>query len=219
MANHAFMTCQISDLLIREWDDPSYLRFLEADGELVISICENSEDSLEHHSAVLAHAIQNCAFGNVDQDSLRRVNPLEIDIPTFHGTWFDCEKGLLVNKGMVTTKAGVSTVDPYFVDIIDYSSRSSTAPNLWEPGGFAYAFCDPPYGLRTQRHETQRLYSEITSFLIPNHSVKIYNWHQKELLEAVPQFGAGTEWWGVFAFTIFLPFSCRMFGVVASSTD
>jgi len=213
------MSCKKSNLLIREWDDPSYLRFLEADGEVAISICENGEDVLKHHSTVLAHAIQNCAIGNVDQDGLQQVYPLEIDIPTFHGSWFDCEKGLLINKGMVTTKTGVSTIDPYFIDITDYSSRSSNAPDLWQLGGFAFAFCDPPYGLRTQRHETQKLYTEITSQLVPKHDVKIYNWHRKELLEAVPQLGAGTEWWGVFAFTIFVPSSGCIFGLVASSTD
>ncbi|SFK53452.1 hypothetical protein [Shimia haliotis] len=184
-----------------------------------IAIGENGQDTIDHHTAVLAHAIRNYCVGDVDHDRLQKLDPFEVDIQTFHGPWFDCEKGLLVNKGRVTTKAGISTVDPYFVDIADYSFRSSNGPELWQPGGFAYAFCDPPYGLRTERSVTQNLYIAITSQLIPNQDVKIYNWHRKELLEAVPQLRDGTEWWGVFALTIFVPTSCRLFGLIASSTD
>lgn len=207
------------NLSIREWDDPSYQHFVQADGEVGIAIGENGEDTLGHHAAVLAHAIRSYCVGDVDHDRLQKVDPFEIDIQTFHGSWFDCEKGLLVHNGVVTTKAGVSAVSPYFVDITDYSSMSSNVPELWHPGGFAYAFCHPPYRLRNKRSETQKLYSSITSQLVPNQDVKIYNWHRKELLEAAPQVGAGTEWWGVFAFTIFDPTTFRIFGLIASSTD
>ncbi|WP_299150696.1 hypothetical protein [uncultured Tateyamaria sp.] len=206
-------------LSIRGWDNPSYQRFVQADGEVGIALGENSEDTISHHAAVLAYAIRSYGIGDVDQERLRIVDPFEVDIQTFHGSWFDCDKGQLISKGVVTTKAGFSTVDPYFVDIVDYSSRSSNVPNLWHPGGFAYAFCDPPYGLRIERSETQKLYTAITSQLIPDKDVKIYNWHCKKLLEAVPELGSGTEWWGVFAFTIFVPKSGRIFGIVASTTD
>lgn len=213
------MSCDNRNFSIRDWDDPSYQRFVQAGGEVGIAIGENGEDTISHHAAVLAHAIRSYCIGDVDQERLQITTPFEIDIQTFHGSWFDCDKGLLVHKGLVTTKAGFSITDPYFVDIKDCSSRSSHIPELWQSGGFAFAFCDPPYSLETEWLETQRLYTAITSRLISEKDVKIYNWHRESLLEAVPGLDAGTEWWGVFAFTIFVPQSRRIFGMVASATD
>lgn len=204
---------------IREWDDPSYQRFLLADGEIGISIGTNAENTLDGHAAVLGHAIRSYCIGELDHHRLLSVNPFRIDCRTFHGPWFDCEKGLLIHKGMVTTKQGVSTADPNFVDVQDYASKSSELPNLWHPGGFAYAFCDPPYSLRIERLEVQKLYTAITSQVAPRNDATIYNWHQKEILEVAPQLQSGTEWWGVFAFTTFVPASSCIYGMVAAASD
>lgn len=213
------MCLRVSEISIREWDHPSYKRFLQADGEVGIAIGEDGRDTIGLHAEVLAHAIQSYCKQTVHSERLKDIDPLEIDAETFHGTWFDGNNGLLVHKGTVTTKDDRNVFDPYFVDVADYKSLSSGLPELWQPGGFAYAFCNPPYGLRITRSETQELYTSITSELLSGQDVRIYNWHQRELIDAVPELAIGTEWWGVFAFTIFIPASSRIFGIVASTSD
>lgn len=170
------------------WRNEHYSRYLSAGGVVEISVCEASEDTLECHAAVLAHAI-----GDTDPSRLSRIAPVEIDELTFHGPWFDYKKQLLVASGDV--------------------------PDIWDLGGFAFAFCRPPYGLRMTREQIQTTYLSLISNIAPRKQVKILSWQRESILQAAPWLKIGAEWWGVFAFSTYVKSTARSYGVVAATTD
>jgi hypothetical protein len=196
------------------WDLKEYRQFLSADGEVEIAVCENTEDRPEAHHAALAAAI-----GEVAPEALAILSPQEIDETAFHGDWYDLADGQLVHDGSVNVM-GVDQQRPKFRDIpTKIRHGSSQVPALWKPGGFAYAFSNPPYGLRLAPGEIQDLYRAVVALLAPVGRVRCLSWHSPELLKIAPQLTPGTEWWGVFALTTYNRVSRQVFGIAASATD
>jgi hypothetical protein len=90
--------------------------------------------------------------------------------------------------------------------------------------GYAYAFCDPPYGLsdmqvprRLETSEVSDLFESINRELlggITSQSI-IYQWP----VDWSNYFDAGQEWWGSFLWTFANPGFGRLIVLAASSTD
>ena len=88
-----------------------------------------------------------------------------------------------------------------------------------EPGGFAFAFCDPPYPLSMGPSETQACYLEITSEIAPPGACRILSWQQEEILPAARWLELGSDWWGDCVFSIYNRKTGQLFGIAASTTD
>ena len=92
---------------------------------------------------------------------------------------------------------------------------------LWSGGQFAYAFANPPYSLRVDAGRTQELFDAVCDLVLPTgNTCVIRDWSGEELLALCPDyFEPGTEWWGVFLFTIHLVKERRLTVIMASQTD
>jgi hypothetical protein len=196
------------------WESTEYRQFLSAHGQVQISVCNNTEDRVEAHCIALAVAI-----GDIKPEALAALSPTEIDEATFHGDWYDLAVGQLVHNGTVNVD-GITHQMPQFRDIPPkVRSSSGHIPPLWTPGGFAYAFANPPYGLNLSPSEIQILYAGIIARMAPRGKTRCLSWHSEEILTIAPQLDLGTEWWGVFAMTIYNRATQQVFGIAASTTD
>jgi len=84
--------------------------------------------------------------------------------------------------------------------------------------GYAYAFSDPPYGLRCESNEKIiGLFNELNELLFNNFRDKlyIYSWSR----DWSRYFDAGKEWWGTDLWTVHVPDKKYIVGIGASSTD
>ena len=99
---------------------------------------------------------------------------------------------------------------------------SGAAPGI-DPGSggqFAYAFSNPPYGLRARGSEVQALFEEIRDFILPpDERSEILDWTSPRLPEVSAYFSMGIDWWGVFLFTIHVPATGRLTAIAGSTTD
>ena len=93
-----------------------------------------------------------------------------------------------------------------------------------EMTGYAYAFFDPPYNLYDhgpargyRAAQAADLFCALTDSLFGGFpdSLVIYEWSA----DCSNYFDDGREWWGTFFWTVEVPGSGRLVGVVASSTD
>lgn len=171
-------------------------------------------DDNEDHARALADLLQ------VEECGIASVRPVEIDETTFHGDWYDARRRKLVWNG----RAG-GRDRPDLVKLDASGPRSATGPGLWEPGGHAFAFVNPPYGLRANGRQIQEAYDDVCRRILPQGRHRILNWHCRALLAAAPDLDCGTEWWGVYAFTIYAEPPAhagqppQIAAVVAATTD
>ncbi|HEX6565378.1 MAG TPA: hypothetical protein VF020_13895 [Chthoniobacterales bacterium] len=94
-------------------------------------------------------------------------------------------------------------------------------PELWAGGQFAYAFSDPPYGLWATPGEVQAIFREILGLILPrDRQVDIRDWGSPGLLDVCPAyFQPGTEWWGVFLFSLHDTQAGNLTVIAGASTD
>jgi len=194
--------------------EKAYRKYMRAGGVFEISVCNDAADELKCHKAVLLHVL--C---KVDPKKFEQVVPFEIDEPTFHGEIFDYETGNLFYPGTLWF-GGKKRVNPIYKDVKWLPKGYSVGfPEVFSQGGFANAFCDPPYPLRLSHPEKQTLYEAITSAMAPRNNTRILNWHQDALVKACPELRCGEEWWGVYAFTTYDKLTSQVFAAVAATTD
>lgn len=188
-------------------------QYQDLGGALTIKLFEDASADRQDHARALAAAI-----GTTDADDLARLAPHEIDEATFHGAWFDTAAQRLVQRGVWEDQNGRRQQDPWFSDH-NWVSGSNTLPALWDPGNFAFAFCHPPNGLGADSREIERLYLDVCAILLPAGPKQILNWHGPDLVRIAPDLEEGTEWWGVFAFTIHCAEQNRIAAIAGAATD
>ncbi|HHO54838.1 MAG TPA: hypothetical protein ENK21_00455 [Trueperaceae bacterium] len=83
--------------------------------------------------------------------------------------------------------------------------------------GYAYAFFEPPYGIRGSAKEKEALFHRLERQFFGKFDVKAQIWNWSD--ECSNYFEEGNEWWGAYFYTYSLRDSDTILGVVASATD
>lgn len=201
-----------------EWQNKHYDFYRSSGGVISISVCHAAEDTQDCHVATLAAAINAKDTSRVSR-KVANVVPVEIDEETFHGSYFDYQRQLLLHNGTVDVGRGRSLTNPFYKDIGSCLGGSSHLPDLWTFGEFAYAFCQPAYGLKMKPFKIHEAYLAITSDIVPRTQCRILSWQKEEILNADPWLEAGQRWWGVFVFSVYNNNTGQLFGIAASDTD
>ena len=160
------------------------------------------------------------ALPGANPDALKEIGPWEIDDARLYGRWF--EDGSLLKIGCKNESGEL--INPRLRDLGDQLllavPSGGPIPHPGSGGEFAYAFSDPPYGLRARAQEVQDLFDEIRDFIMPPGTAhRILDWTSADLPKVHSYFEAGMEWWGVFLFTIYAPACRRLTVILGSATD
>jgi hypothetical protein len=164
----------------------------------------------------------SASIPELNRDRLRAISCRSVDDETFFGEWYDADKKVLIKRGAWRTDDGRSLTNPLLTDLegLRIVGGGVETPRLGAGGQFAYAFSNPPYGLRATPREVQRVFDEVRHYLLPpNTAHEILDWSDPRLADAAEYFEAGMEWWGVFLFVVFVPDYRRLVVVAASTTD
>jgi hypothetical protein len=172
----------------------AFKRFAGMGGAVDFVVFEEADGSEADCLAAIPAALQPRTTLHIE--TLRQLGCRRIDERTFFGNRYDANSGRL--------------------DWADRGNRQLPVPG--SGGQFAYAFCDPPYGLNAKAHVVQAVFDDIKSFLLPPGS-QILDWSHPALPGVSDYFDAGAEWWGMFLFTIHAPELRRLSVIAASTTD
>ena len=166
--------------------------------------------------------------GAVDLAQLGRLTPRVLTRDAFLGEWADPRTGDLVRAGSCTMSDGRRLENPTYrqLDVLERAgvmqqSGASSGAGLWAGGEFAYAFAHPPYSLPAGACRVLAVFEALRDFLLPpGASPVILDWATDEVVALCPDyFEPGTEWWGVFVFTIYVPEQRTLTVILGSATD
>ena len=203
---------------MRQIETPaSFARFREIGGVLEFAVFDDANGDPEEVISAICEALPGAK-----PDALRKIGSWEIDDARFYGRWYEEATGSLLKIGCKCDSGEL--ISPRLRDLGDQLllavSGGAPIPHPGSGGEFAYAFSDPPYGLRARAREVQDLFDEIRHFIMPRGIAhRILDWTSAELPNVHPYFKAGMEWWGVFLFTIHVPDCRRLTVVLGSATD
>lgn len=185
---------------------PSVARYHQIGGVFEFHVFRDVAGDEASLLAAITHVLPG-----TDVPRLRALGWRVIDDAAFFGSWADpLTRRLTPQRTIITTpeQGGRITAIGWG------SSEAGTG------GDFALAFQEPPMGLMARQYEVQRLFSDVTQFVLPIGSTsEIGDWASPQLPEVHPYFIAGMEWWGVYLFTIYLPETRQLTVILASTTD
>jgi hypothetical protein len=133
---------------------------------------------------------------------------------------------MTIDRGKISSLVGARvSLEEFLGPRYDVTQGRLSIPNISTiPGGYAYAFSDPPYTLydwrrshRISEVEATELFHEINRELpggISSDSI-VFQWPD----DWSNFFDAGKEWWGSFLWTVANPGSPRICAIAASTTD
>ena len=189
--------------------------------------CPDVDSSLRKAIGVTIEDIMG--QGSVMRDRLEALTWRPLTRQAFLGPWADAETGVLRMCGDYTTSRGRKLVDPSYEELEALRLAGHTIasggvgiPDLWEGGQFAFAFSDPPYGLYGGTPgEVQSVFTDMLNLILPrDRLLDIRDWGSPDLPDMCPDyFLPGTEWWGVFLFTIHDRRHGTVTVIAGSSTD
>lgn len=137
------------------------------------------------------------------REALANVQDRKITREQFLGDWCDPNDSMLVLRGSGKLETLGEMENPRYDAIGDHPvvSWGNGIPEFEDPGQYAYAFAQPPYGLKAKRSRIAQLFRISTEELIPPRmAVSIYDWSEGDLVKIHPTYARGMEWWGVFLF-------------------
>jgi hypothetical protein len=199
---------------------PAFKRYEKMMGALDFAVFDDATGTEEEILTAIPQALHQAR--TLDAEILRSVGFRRIRERRFFGDWYDFEGGMLLRIGDYKTADGAELKDPVLkkLDQVKIVSGASPCPEAGAGGQFAYAFSNPPYGLKGRPSEVQAIFEEIRDFILPPmHQGEIWDWGSPQLPEASDYFAAGMEWWGVFLFTIHIPAIQRLTIVSGSTAD
>ncbi len=196
------------------------LNFYNKNGGVIdfISLeCEPVDDpsyALYEHAVQLAlQAIGQRTDRPIDAD-YTRMKGHKINIKDFVGSQFSFERNALIVKGKTE-----SHLNDYFV-----AGDAETASNVvlvshgeFIADGYAAAFADPPYPMKLDAIDLNKLFLQINEMLFGglSASLEIFDWSGTWSR----YFEAGAEWWGAYLWTVFNKDSHQLVTIGASTTD
>ena len=141
----------------------------------------------------------------------------------FLGWGYDHRNHCLALRGASSPYLNDYFIFPYeeteanIVQCADLASEWDPDCEREEAKGYAYAFSQPPYGLRLDSRETNLLFSALNQELFGEFGpeLRLHAWDT----HWCRYFEAGREWWGEFLWTIHRPATNYITIIAGSSTD
>jgi hypothetical protein len=204
---------------------PSFKRFHKAGGVVRFAIFDGSEGAEDELVAAMKAALPRGS--TFDEGKLRALPRRVLKERAFFGDWCDPVDRSLIRIGNWHTHDGQHLHNPKLKSLIgkghgrgEGMSGAARGVVAGEGGQFAYAFSNPPYGLRARPTEVQELFDDITAFVVPaDQQSTILDWTSTRLPEVSDFFASGMDWWGAFLFTIHVPATGRLTAIAASTSD
>ena len=210
---------------------PAVLEFQKVGGVLDFVFFTGADGSEATAREGVRQAIGRLRFGTPDGIGRDRVQALgwrPLTRDAFLGEWVDPASGALRHVGTWTLSNGRTLVDPSYSKLdalrragVTVWAGGVAVPELWEGGQFGYAFSQPPYSLRAGPGRVQELFDAVRDLVLPpGAACVIRDWGGPEVVALCPgYFEPGTEWWGVFLWTVQVPGDGTLAVVLGSSTD
>ena len=198
---------------------PQFRLFEKKGGVLEFAVFEDCDGGDEEIFEGIVSAIPSRY--EIESEVLRGQGYRKISERKFFGDWYDFERGDLLKKGHHTTVRGGTMIDPPLrkLDKVRFESGGASLPDIGGSGQFAYAFSHPPYGLSGYPSEIQTVFEQIRDYILPPEEMSIiYDWSNPQLPKVSKFFEAGSEWWGMFLFSIYVP-EMRKLTIIAGSTS
>ncbi len=199
---------------------PAFKRYQKMLGVLDFAAFEDASATTEDVLSAISQLFSGAR--RFDVERLRELGCRRIRERLFFGEWYDLQSGKLLKLGNYTTADGSELQNPTLkkLDGVKIMSGAAPCPDAGAGGQFAYAFSNPPYGMRGRPTEIQSVFEEVRDFILPPmHRAEICDWSSPKLPEVSAYFAAGMEWWGVFLFSIYIPAVQRLTIVAASTSD
>ncbi len=199
---------------------PAFKRFEKMLGVLDFAVFDEAGGTEEEILSAIPQALGHAH--SFDADRLRLLGCKRMHQRAFFGDWYDLDSGSLVKVGGYRTADGSELHNPKLkkLDGVKIMSGASPCPEAGAGGQFAYAFANPPYGLKGRPSEVQSVFTEVRDFILPpTHRSEICDWSSPQLPEVSDYFAAGMEWWGAFLFSIHIPAIERLTVIAGSTTD
>jgi hypothetical protein len=199
---------------------PAFKRYRKMRGALDFAVFEDAGSTEEDVLSAMLQVFSDAR--DFDAERLRTLGCRRLRERPFFGEWYDLESGMLLKLGDYTTADGTELHNPKLkkLDRVNIMSGGAPVPEAGAGGEFAYAFSNPPYGLRGPPSEVQSVFEEIRDFILPpTHTGEICDWTSPKLPEVSDYFEAGMEWWGVFLFSIYIPTQQKLTIIAGSTSD
>lgn len=200
---------------------PAFREFEQTGGVLEFAVFEDAQGTEDELISAIASTLNPIA--PVNTEALRSIGSRHITRQQFFGDWYDLDSASLIRVGdwKIEGERKLRT-NPRFADIGQKKiiSGGGSIPEAGTGGQFAFAFTEPPYGLRASYGEIQILFDQIREFLMPPGSqIDILDWSSDRLPDVCTYFADGMEWWGVFLFSLYVPALKRLTIIAGSTTD
>jgi hypothetical protein len=153
---------------------------------------------------------------------LKKLKSRQISEAQFFGDWYDPTDGGLIKLGSIMTADGHNLTNPKLLSLETVKVTGSGSPGVEVGAGgqFAYAYLNPPYGLKGSPVKIQKVFDNIREAILPEgHSAIILDWTNPSLDKVSDYFRAGKEWWGIFLFSIYVPDLQKLTIIAGSATD
>lgn len=178
------------------------------------------ENNMESHISGISKAL--LSRSDFDPAAFESIEHRYINENQLLGDWYDRRSGNLLSVGDFFMENGETLRNPQIVNLdrAKVKSSSQSIPEVGSGGQLAYAFSQPPYRLQASSSQIQAVFDDIKDFILPAlEPCEIVDWSTPKLTEVSDYFGAGSEWWGVFLFTIYAPVSQKLSVILGSTTD
>jgi len=194
--------------------------FKKMGGCLDFTFFDEVENDLESQMSGISRALSSRS--DFDRTKLESINHRYINENQLLGDWYDRRSGDLLSLGGFNMENGEVLRNPRLKDLnhADVRSSVSESPDVGSGGQLAYAFSQPPYRLQASSLQIQVVFDQIKDFILPAmERCEIIDWSDPKLPEVSSYFKDGSEWWGVFLFTVYIPANRKLSVILGSSTD
>lgn len=216
--------------LVRRHLPEVFSRYRQLGGVLDFAMfgeCPGSDSSLREAIGTTVEEIMG--QGTIVRDHLEVLPWRALTRDVFLGCWADAGTGMLRRRGNYTTSRGRKLIDPWYEQLETLwragdriASGGSDIPDPWVEGNFAYAFSQPPYGMYGGTPgEVQAVFAAVLDVILPrDRAIEIRDWGSPGLPDVCPAyFLPGTEWWGVFLFSLYDTQNRNVTVIAGSTTD
>lgn len=179
---------------------PAFKRYSKMFGVLDFAVFDHATGTEDEILLAIPQALKHAR--SFDGDRLRSLGCKRIRERSLFGDWYDIDSRNLLKLGDYRMKDGLELKNPRLkeLDGVKIVSSASPCPDAGTGGQLAYAFSNPPYGLKGRPSEVQSVFEQIRDFILPPaHPSEIYDWSSPQLPDVSDYFAAGMEWWGVFS--------------------
>lgn len=198
----------------------AFATYKKMGGCLDFTFFDEVANDLESQVSGISKAISSRS--DFDRTKLESISHRFINENQLLGDWYDRRSGDLLSLGDFNMENGEVLRNPRLKDLNHANVKSSAGqiPDVGSGGQLAYAFSQPPYRLQASSSQIQAAFDQIKDFILPAmERCEIIDWSDPKLPEVSSYFNAGSEWWGVFLFSVYVPTSRKLSVILGSTSD